>query len=149
MWFIETKNDNSLAVNLMIMISALPSHYENITKHTKQRTLGWNVVTHWSDFVSQANTLVLRLFVIHHSHKFNNTPVPYSTMHYSEQKCAHFCSEWCIVGYGALWDLWDWSITVQLRYPLFDGASSSMQFLYQATVELISFSWYSIVLFGL
>ena len=33
-------------------------------------------------------------------------------MHHSEQKYAHFCSEWCIVGYGAgaLWDLWDWSI---------------------------------------
>ena len=27
-------------------------------------------------------------------------------MHHSEQKCAHFCSEWSIVGYGtgALWD---------------------------------------------
>ena len=33
--------------------------------------------------------------------------VPYPTMHQLEQKCAHFCSEWCIVGYvtGALWDL--------------------------------------------
>ena len=33
-------------------------------------------------------------------------------MHHSEQKCAHFCSEWCIVGYGtgALWDLWIWCI---------------------------------------
>ena len=30
-------------------------------------------------------------------------------MYHSEQKYAHFCSEWCIVGYGrgALWDLWD------------------------------------------
>ena len=35
-----------------------------------------------------------------------------STMHHSEQKCTHFCSEWCIVEYGtgALWDLRDWSI---------------------------------------
>ena len=33
-------------------------------------------------------------------------------MHHSEQKCAHFCSEWCIVGYGtgALWNLWIRSI---------------------------------------
>ena len=33
-------------------------------------------------------------------------------MHHSEQKCAHFCSEWCIVGYGtgASWDLWIRSI---------------------------------------
>ena len=40
--------------------------------------------------------------------------VPYPTMHNSEQKCnvTHFCSEWCILGYGAgaLWNLWDWSI---------------------------------------
>ena len=41
-------------------------------------------------------------------HKSHNAPVPYPTMHHSEQKCAHFCSEWCIVGYGtgALWDFW-------------------------------------------
>ena len=33
-------------------------------------------------------------------------------MHHSEQKCSHFCSEWCIVEYGtvALWDLWMRSI---------------------------------------
>ena len=33
-------------------------------------------------------------------------------MLHSEQKCAHFCSEWSIVGYGtgAFWDLWNWSI---------------------------------------
>ena len=39
----------------------------------------------------------------------HNAPVPHPTVHHSEQKCAHFCSEWCIVGYGtgALWDLWD------------------------------------------
>ena len=41
------------------------------------------------------------------SHKSHNVSVPYPTIHHSEQKCAHFCSEWCIVGYGisALWDL--------------------------------------------
>ena len=45
---------------------------------------------------------------IHESH---NAPVPHPTVHHSEQKCAHFCSEWCIVGYGtgALWDLWDYA----------------------------------------
>ena len=33
-------------------------------------------------------------------------PVPYPTMLHSEQKCAHFCSEWSIMGYGpAFWDL--------------------------------------------
>ena len=41
-----------------------------------------------------------------------NATVPYPTMLHSEQKCAHFCSEWSIVGYGAdaFWDLWNWSI---------------------------------------
>ena len=46
------------------------------------------------------------------NHKFQNAPVPYRTMHHSEQKCTHFCCEWCIVGYetGTLWDIWDSSI---------------------------------------
>ena len=41
-------------------------------------------------------------------HKSQNVPVPYPAMLHSEQKCAHFCSEWSIVGYGtgAFWDLW-------------------------------------------
>ena len=45
-------------------------------------------------------------------HKSHNALIPYPTIHDSEQKCAHFSSEWCIVGYvtGALWDLWDWFI---------------------------------------
>ena len=52
------------------------------------------------------SSLHIPIDVIHKSHK---TPVPYPTMHYSEQICAHFCSEWCTVafGTGALWDLWD------------------------------------------
>ena len=33
-------------------------------------------------------------------HKIHNATVSYPTMHHSEQKCAHFCSEWCIVRYG-------------------------------------------------
>ena len=45
-------------------------------------------------------------------HRSQNAPVPYPTMLHPEQKCAHFCSEWSIVGYGtgAFWDLWNWSI---------------------------------------
>ena len=30
------------------------------------------------------------------SHKSHNAPVPCPTVRHSEQKCAHFCSEWCI-----------------------------------------------------
>ena len=39
-------------------------------------------------------------------------------MHHSEQKCAYFCSEWCIVGYGTgtLWDLWTWFIWATNHY---------------------------------
>ena len=31
--------------------------------------------------------------------KFHNVPIFFPTMHHSEQKCAHLCSEWWIVGY--------------------------------------------------
>ena len=46
-------------------------------------------------------------------HKSPNAFVPYPTMPHSEQKlCAHFCSEWSIVGHGkgTFWDLWNCSI---------------------------------------
>ena len=48
-------------------------------------------------------------FVWDYIHKSYNAPVPYPTVHHSEQKCTHFCSEWCTVGYGtgALWCMWD------------------------------------------
>ena len=51
------------------------------------------------------------------SQKSRNVPVQYPTIHHSEQKCAHFCSELGIVGYetGALWDLWIWSIVHMVR----------------------------------
>ena len=49
---------------------------------------------------------------IDHFHKSQNAPVPYPRIRHSEQKCAHFCSEWSILGYGtgAFWDLWIRSI---------------------------------------
>ena len=52
------------------------------------------------------------LLLIDQFHKSQNAPVPYPTMQHSEQKCAHFCSGCCIVGYGtgAFWDLWMRSI---------------------------------------
>ena len=54
--------------------------------------------------------------LIAHLTRSHNAPVPYPTMHHSEQKCSHFCSEWCIVGYGtyAFWDLWIRSISYQI-----------------------------------
>ena len=43
-------------------------------------------------------------------HKCHNALAPCPTMHHSEQKCTHFCSEWCIMGYetGELRNLWSW-----------------------------------------
>ena len=54
-------------------------------------------------------------------HRSYNAPVPYLTMHHSEQKCAHFFSEWCIVRcrIGALWDfsyLVNWSATIVVQF---------------------------------
>ena len=62
----------------------------------------------------KADVNVFALFAIDQFHKSQNAPVPYPTVHHSEQKCAHFCSVWSIVGYGkgAFWDLWIRSITV-------------------------------------
>ena len=70
-------------------------------------------------------------------HKSNNTPIPYPTMHHSEQKCDHFCSEWCIMGYemGVLWELGIISIPLtssgwtyfKLEHSKYiDGISNSM-----------------------
>ena len=55
------------------------------------------------------SSAALTMYLIHKSH---NAPVPYPKILHSEQKCAHFCSEWSILGYetGAFWDLWNWSI---------------------------------------
>ena len=46
------------------------------------------------------------------NHESQKAPVPYPTVFHSEQKCAHFCAEWNLVGYktGSFWDLWNWSI---------------------------------------
>ena len=58
-------------------------------------------------------------------HKSHNAPVPYPKMHFAEQKCAHFCSEGCIVGYGtgALGDLSDWSIG---QFYVIDGIAINL-----------------------
>ena len=44
----------------------------------------------------------------------HSAPVAWPAVRLPERKCAHFCSGWCIVGClaGALWDGWDWSITI-------------------------------------
>ena len=46
----------------------------------------------------------------------------------SEQKCAHFCSEWSIVGYvtGAFWDLWNCSIVTVWIQPYAHKSSANV-----------------------
>ena len=46
---------------------------------------------------ARSNGNILTIHLIHKSH---NASVPYPIMHHSEQKGAHFCSEWGIVEYG-------------------------------------------------
>ena len=73
--------------------------------------------------------------IIDQSHKSHIASVSYPTMHHSEQKCGHFCSEWCIVGYenDALWDLWIRSI-VHEQQNLYSDCSCSWQPPYHTTV---------------
>ena len=51
---------------------------------------------------------------IDQSHQSHNAPVPYPTTRHSEQKCAHFCSEWCVVGYGTRAFCFKWILTKML-----------------------------------
>ena len=77
---------------------------------------GNSTVWHLVETINTANTKPPHdcpfVVVINQSHNSHNAPVSCATIHHSEQKCAHFFSEWCIAGYGTsvLWDLWDWSI---------------------------------------
>ena len=76
-------------------------------------TIGFSVTV----LATQSKTMLrqcTRWLAIHLIHKSHNAPVPYPTMHHSEQKCAHFCSQWWIMGYGkgALWEMCDWSIVL-------------------------------------
>ena len=100
----------------------------------------WNVITCSSTLYSysQRNAWQIPAFRWLHSvwvmgliHKSHSAPVPYPTMHHSEQKCAHFCSDWCILGYGtgALWDLWDWSIEFTVYPSSFRSNTQSMNFI--------------------
>ena len=55
-------------------------------------------------------------------HKYHNAQVPHPTMHHFVTEmctCVHFSvAEWCIVGHlsNALWDLWDGSIALCVRW---------------------------------
>ena len=66
------------------------------------------IVTSMATFMVAVKGRVIDI-PIDQSHKTQNAPIPYTTIHHSEQKCAHFCSEWCI-GTDASWHLWIRSI---------------------------------------
>ena len=80
-------------------------------KIDKDRKGSTRVMTGWLQTIP-SKTCKWRLHNSDIIHKSQNAPVPYPTTLHSEQKRAHFCSEWGIVGYGkgAFWDLWNWSI---------------------------------------
>ena len=63
------------------------------------------------EFFGYKRSLIFSVCIIDQIYVSDNASVPYPTTHQSEQKCAPFYSDWCILGYGksALWDLWDWS----------------------------------------
>ena len=93
-----------------------------------ETSLQSNTVSHWLGATLES-TLVL---VLNQSHKSHNAPVPCPIIHHSEQKCVHFCSEWCIVGYGTgvLWDLWIWSI----KLSHFTGLNHTVGIIHVPTV---------------
>ena len=83
-------------------------------------------------------------------HISQNAPVPYPTLFHSEQKCAHFCSEWSIVGYGtgAFWDLWIRSIApVPVKQPwmiwiIMDTlVTDNIRPVYQSTTKQYAYLW--------
>ena len=74
---------------------------------------------HAANLVVNSGKAAYGVDVIDLINKSQNVPVPYPSILYSEQKCAYFCSEWSIVGYGAgaSWDLWNWSIDIMRHKP--------------------------------
>ena len=60
----------------------------------------WKLCCPWPKSSQQYATAPVKVQIettIHLIHKSQDAPVPYATMLHSEQKCAHFCSEWSIV----------------------------------------------------
>ena len=50
-------------------------------------------------YSAETKTSLVMQSKLYQSHKSHNAPVPYPTIHHSQQRCAHYCCEWCIVGY--------------------------------------------------
>ena len=86
-----------------------PSIYQHLTAYKNPWViyfLSKNIKTHRL-FLNVLAKMQTRLDPIDLIHKSQNALVPYHITLHSEQKCAHFCSEWNIVGFGTceFWDL--------------------------------------------
>ena len=81
----------------------------NMRVFVSTRVCGLFWVMKWAHARDVGECLRNIIDLIHKPHK---APITYPTMHHSEEKYAHFCSDWCIVVYGtgASWDLWDLSL---------------------------------------
>ena len=99
-------------VGLFSLLPSVLTHYSNVSITNLHHKLCFAVLIYTSMSHKLDPYSLIDLF-----HKSQNAPVPYPTMLHSEQKCAHFCSEWSIVGYGrgAFWDLRNWSITTMFH----------------------------------
>ena len=89
--------------------------FYNFTYSTTMTCMGhtfgilWNHISHPITWILWGKWLQIDLIK-----NSQNAPVPYPTMLHSEQKCAHFCSEWNSMAYGisAFWNLWNCDIAI-------------------------------------
>ena len=81
---------------ILIQYEVMHNHNKNKANSNHVHIL-WDILHLFHETFRSSQCPVSNTELIHKSH---SAPVPYPTMHHSEQKCAHFCSEWCIMGYG-------------------------------------------------
>ena len=98
-WSQNTFDDESTLVQVMAWYRQAKIHYLNQCLNNFLNHY-WAVLSLCCPYVCYTNWV---------NWQIHKCTVPYPTMHNSEQKFAHSCSELCIVGYGtgALWDLLD------------------------------------------
>ena len=73
-------------------------------------------------------------------HKFHNVAISYPTMLHSEQKCAHFCSEWSIVG------IWNRCILGIVKLFIMQWKSTYNRYAIGIAMTWVPFYWYGLTL---
>ena len=98
------------------------------TSNAENVSIWWR---HHVEYISRIMHMFFLFVAVWHwsidqCHKSQNGPVPYPTMLHSVQKCAHFCSEWHIVGYGTsvLLDLYPYHLELFWWYRGINGWTS-------------------------